>query len=59
MYTPDHSSTVPAPLYPSVAAPEFNQFGGILPPGFQLTISGLGTIYYSLDGTDPPCPAAP
>jgi len=56
MYTPDHLSTVAAPLYPSVAAPEFNQFGGLLPPGFQLTMTGPGTIYYSLDGTDPRLP---
>ncbi|MGQ9576020.1 MAG: lamin tail domain-containing protein, partial [Thermoguttaceae bacterium] len=56
MYAPDHSSTVPAPLYPSLDAPEFNQFGGLLVPGFQLTMSGSGTIYYSLDGTDPRLP---
>ena len=39
-------------------APEFGQgqFGGVINPGYQLNItrpSGLGTVYYSLDGTDP------
>ena len=43
-------------LYPSVAAPEFTQFGGhatwvtITNPG------GAGTIYYTLDGSDPRLP---
>src|SRR5256885_5715889 len=37
-----------------VAAPAFNQFGGNVPSGFQLTMSApAGTIYYSRDGSDP------
>lgn len=51
-------------LYPSSAgdmwkntqAPEFSQHGGVIPATFQLFISnpsGQGTIYYTLDGTDP------
>src|ERR1051326_2811385 len=41
-------------LYPGVAAPSFNQFGGNVPYGFQLTVSApAGTIYYTRDGTDP------
>ncbi|MFT5525378.1 MAG: hypothetical protein ACI9HK_003346, partial [Pirellulaceae bacterium] len=42
------------PLYPAVDAPAFNQHGGSVNPGFQLTISApAGTIYYTVDGTDP------
>ena len=42
-------------LYPNVAAPAFNQFGGIINPGFKLTMTAAAgaTIYYTLDGTDP------
>jgi hypothetical protein len=41
-------------LYPAVVAPAFNQHGGNVPPGFNLTISApAGTIYYTLDGSDP------
>jgi hypothetical protein len=41
-------------LYPNVAAPSFNQFGGNVPYGFQVTMSApAGTIYYTRDGTDP------
>jgi hypothetical protein len=44
-----------AGLYPSVDAPEFNQHGGSLADGFSLTLSSPsdGTIYYTIDGTDP------
>ena len=44
-----------AGLYPLVEAPEFNQHGGSLPTGFNLTLSSPsnGTIYYTTDGTDP------
>lgn len=51
------------PLYPATAAPEFHnanggadQHGGIVPNGFQLAIQNPGsggTVYYTLDGTDP------
>jgi hypothetical protein len=41
-------------LYPNVAAPVFSQLGGEFSPGFQLTLSApAGTIYYTLDGSDP------
>ena len=39
--------------YPSLDAPVFNRNGGTFSPGFELTMSGPGTIYYTLDGTDP------
>jgi len=44
-----------AGLYPSVAAPEFNQHGGSLPNGFVLTLASpsAGRIYYTTNGTDP------
>ncbi|MFV2068142.1 MAG: CotH kinase family protein, partial [Pirellulales bacterium] len=40
-------------LYPEVAAPEFNQHGGEIVPGFDLTMSAPGDVYYTLDGSDP------
>ena len=41
-------------LYPSMDAPEPNQFGGVVPHGFELDLSGqAGAIYYTLDGSDP------
>jgi len=45
-----------AGLYPTVDAPGLTPFGGLLPPGSSLTLTnpnGAGTIYYTLDGTDP------
>ncbi|MCI0537555.1 MAG: lamin tail domain-containing protein [Verrucomicrobiales bacterium] len=41
-------------LYPAIVAPSFNQHGGNIEPGFNLTISApAGTIYYTMDGIDP------
>jgi len=41
-------------LYPSVNAPVFNQFGGNVPFGFNLTMTApAGTIYYTTNGVDP------
>ncbi len=42
-------------LYTNIAAPVFSQHGGMVPGGYQLTITaGAGTIYYTTDGvTDP------
>ena len=41
-------------LYPSIDAPTFSQFGGVISKNFALTISApAGTIYYTLDGSDP------
>ncbi len=41
-------------LYPSVDAPEFNQHGGPIADGFQLTMTApSGTIYFTVDGSDP------
>jgi hypothetical protein len=53
-----------AGLYPSTDAPEYSQFGGSVPVGYQLGIinsasnisAGGGTIYYTLDGSDPRLP---
>jgi len=43
-----------ASLYPVVDAPTFNRRGGFIDEGFRLTMSAVrGTIYYTLDGTDP------
>ena len=41
-------------LYPSFDAPAFNQHGGDVPPGFELTMSASnGNIYFTTDGSDP------
>lgn len=42
-------------LYPTLSAPAFTRHGGVIQPGFELTITapGGGTLYYTLDGTDP------
>ena len=51
-----------ANLYPSVDAPVFNvggayQHGGAVAAGAALTMTGAGgTVYYTLDGTDPRLP---
>ncbi len=46
-----------APLYPSVTAPVFSQHGGLVPSGFALQMQApTGTIYYTLDGSDPRMP---
>ena len=43
-----------AGLYPAFNPPTFNQFGGLVTNGFQPVLSSTnGTIYYTLDGTDP------
>jgi hypothetical protein len=46
-------------LYPDTDAPEFNPHGGAVPGGFDLTITERdgGSIYYTLDGSDPRVPA--
>ena len=45
---------IAAGLYPSVDAPSFSQHGGIVPRGFELNMEApQGTIYYTLDGSDP------
>lgn len=43
-------------LYPTVAAPEFNQFGGAVPDGFGVELAHTnpaGVIYFTIDGSDP------
>jgi hypothetical protein len=44
-------------LWPGTLAPTFSQFGGIVPAGYQLTLSmnapAGAAIYYTLDGSDP------
>jgi hypothetical protein len=43
-------------LFPAIAAPGFNQYGGAVPAGFGLIMShtnASSTIFYTLDGTDP------
>ncbi|WP_428303709.1 lamin tail domain-containing protein [Lacipirellula sp.] len=43
-----------AGLYSSVTAPTFNKFGGLVTPGFDLTMSApAGATWYTLDGSDP------
>ncbi len=43
-------------VWPLTVAPTFGQFGGVVAPGYPLTMTnpnGVGTIYYTLNGTDP------
>ncbi len=45
----------PVPLFPSINAPVFSKFGGVIAAGFPLAITadaGL-QIYYTTDGSDP------
>jgi len=51
-------------LYPSVAAPEFHvngqpQHGGHIAARDSLSMTAAGTIWYTLDGTDPRVPGTP
>lgn len=44
-------------LYPAIDAPEFTQHGGQVSPGYvPVLTAGTGTIYYTLDGSDPRLP---
>lgn len=47
-------------LWPNIKAPLFNQYGGEVPEGFQLTMAlpggASGGIFYTLDGSDPRTP---
>lgn len=43
-------------LWPSIDAPDFDQFGGVVLPGFDLhmsTTTGGSTIWYTTNGEDP------
>ncbi len=48
-----YPSGAAAPLYPNVDAPTFNNYGGQVPPGFSFSMLGVGTIYYTTNGSDP------
>ncbi len=60
-YFPERSGIVlgqlrDAGLFPTIGAPEFSQFGGIVPAGAAITLTNpnaSGTIYFTLDGSDP------
>lgn len=46
-----------AGLYPATEPPLMNQRGGLVSPGFKLTLSApQGIIYYTTNGTDPRMP---
>ena len=46
-------------MYPSIDPPRFNRHGGIVPPGYRVTLTAApGTVYYTLDGTDPRQPGS-
>ena len=40
-------------LFPELPAPEFNQSGGVVAPGFELRFDAEAPVYYTLDGSDP------
>ncbi len=62
-YFPRRSATVldqfrQANLFPRLAAPSMNQRGGLVTPGFKLTLSApQGSIFYTTNGSDPRTPA--
>src|SRR5260221_507823 len=40
--------------FPAVAAPSMNQYGGNVTNGFPIALTApAGTIYYTIDGSDP------
>lgn len=43
-------------MYPALNAPVLSQNGGSVAQGFELGIGGSGTVYYTLDGSDPRLP---
>jgi hypothetical protein len=43
----------------AAAPPAFNRQGGPIDPGFELTMTAPGPIYYTLDGSDPRALAGP
>lgn len=46
-----------AGLYPTVTAPTFSQHGGVIAAGAQISVTApTGTVYCTLDGTDPRWP---
>ena len=48
------SQLVDQQLYPEITAPHFDQHGGMIAEGFELTVTPAGgTIYFTLDGSDP------
>ncbi|MEX0599533.1 MAG: chitobiase/beta-hexosaminidase C-terminal domain-containing protein, partial [Rhodothermales bacterium] len=49
------AGTTPAPLYPSVDAPAFSHDGGEISGSDQVTLDAPsgGSVYYTLDGSDP------
>jgi hypothetical protein len=61
--TPGHQMFRDAGLWPLTEPPVFSQFGGSVPPAYQLSITSAvatagqaATIYYTTDGTDPRLP---
>ncbi|HEY2951799.1 MAG TPA: lamin tail domain-containing protein, partial [Verrucomicrobiae bacterium] len=43
-------------LFPTISAPNLNNYGGFVPPGFNLYMTNLNSgsvIYYTLNGPDP------
>ncbi len=43
-----------AGIFPAISSPAFSQRGGVVPKNFSVTLSATaGTIYYTLDGSDP------
>jgi len=46
-----------ARLYPAIDAPVFHQHGGLVPPGFRLSVrTARGTVLLTTDGSDPRLP---
>ena len=53
LFGPNRTDFADNGLWPSVPAPTLSQFGGTVSAGSQVTFTSGGTIYFTLDGTDP------
>jgi len=54
LFGPSRTDLADNGVWPSLAPPSYSQHGGEVPAGYQLQITASGgTIYYTLDGSDP------
>ena len=57
LFGPNSEQFRDAGYWPETAPPAFNQLGGDVPEGFQLSITHTSTpgsaVFYTVDGTDP------
>ena len=51
----ENDKLIAAPLYPSIQAPLFSKYGGLIKSGFKLSITSADNldVFYSIDNKDP------